>query len=519
MNDVGFILRRFSQKEGLPVDPNSVALVYQDERYSYAQLNKMVNRVANSLTELGVKKKDKVAVFLRNCSEWVFTYFALAKIGAILVPVNILFKAPEVEYILANSEVSYVIVQDSLIPVVEDIRANLNLVKECIRVGAGENRGYIDFRRLLEDGVETEPLVQVGLEDPFAIYFTSGTTGFPRGAIHTHGSVLWNNIHQIIDCKMTAQDAYLQLLEFCWFAGWMDFVLPALMLGGKVILRPSGHLDIGNVLELVEKEKATMCLMVPTVLKRLVEYPDIKKHDISSLRWIETGGAPVPVDVIKKFCQLFPSIGLSQVYGATECGSKVAILDPKFEMERRGSCGKAGLIYEVKVVDNEGKTVAPGETGELIVKSAASMQGYYKDDEKTRETLREGWFYTGDLAQYDSDGFLYIVGRKKELFISGGLNVYPAEVENIISSHPKVAEAAVCGIQDSEGKWGEVGKAFVRLKEGEVMAEEELTGFCRSRLATYKIPKYFLFAYEPLPRNVSGKVMKYKLQDWGKQTE
>lgn len=280
-------------------------------------------------------------------------------------------------------------------------------------------------------------------------------------------------------------------------------------MGGTVVLMPSGGLDINHLLGLIETEKITKVILVPTILKQVIDYPELNQYDLSSLEFVGTGVEPVPVTVIERFNQLIPQTTLLQGYGLSE-GPSIALYLSKEDATRKiGSAGKPATNCELMVVDDSMRRVPPGVKGEIVIRSPATMMGYWNQPEATKEAFRGGWLNTGDLAEYDDEGFIYITGRKKDMYISGGLNVYPAEIENVILKDPKVSEAAVIGIEDQ--RWGEVGCAIIVSREGEKVAVEEIEGLCKDWLAGYKVPKKYVIRANPLPRTASGKVKKYEL--------
>ena len=347
-------------------------------------------------------------------------------------------------------------------------------------------------------------------DDLFLLQYTSGTTGFPKGAMHTQSTILWNSFHQIGDFTVTEKDRYLCVPGLCWAAGFHDFVLAALWMGGTVVVVPSGGLEIGSLLKIIQEEKITKVLLVPSILKLVVDDPDLKKFDLRSLEFVASGAAPVPVTVIEQFNTLLPESTLVQGYGLSE-GPTIAIcLNKQDAIRKIGSVGKPLTNCEALIVDESMKRVPPGTKGEIILRSPATMKGYWNRPETNQDVFVEGWLRTGDMGEYDEEGYIYITGRIKDMYISGGLNVYPAEIENVILKDAGVAETAVIGITDP--KWGEVGCAILVPKEGAEILIQEIETKCKEELAAYKVPKKYILQQEPLPRTASGKVKKYELQ-------
>jgi fatty-acyl-CoA synthase len=351
--------------------------------------------------------------------------------------------------------------------------------------------------------------VAVDAGEPFLLQYTSGTTGFPKGATHSHETVLWNALGQIGDFAMTRRDVYLCIPALCWAAGLHDFTLPALWLGATVVLRPSRNFDAGEVWRTVERERVTLAVFVPSVLRLALSYP-LEDHDLASLRLVASGGEPVPVAAIEEFQRRLPTCDLIQGYGMSEFPAIMTYLDSEYAVSKRGSAGRAGRITELRVVDGDGRDVPAGEHGEIVVRSPATMTGYWNRPDATAEVMAGGWFHTGDRGYLDEEGFLYIAGRSKDMIISGGLNVYPAEIERVLERHPAVREVAVVGIPDD--RYGEVGEAHVVLHDGAEVTGEALDAFARADLANFKVPRRWVLRSDPLPRTASGKVQKYALK-------
>ncbi len=509
--DFGYFLRRLDQ--GCHVDPGKEAVVFREERVSYRELRNRSYRLANALSRLGVNKGDRVGVLLRNCSEWFDIFFAAAGLGAVMVPVNFLLKSREVEFLVGDSGMKVLFVGEDLLPLVDPGAEATPELAHVICIGREKpSPPVLSYGDLINKEKADPPDAQPPqTDDLFLLQYTSGTTGFPKGAMHTQGTILWNSFHQIGDFTITEEERYLCIPGLCWAAGFHDFTLGTLWMGGTVVVMPSGGLDIGSLLSILQEEKITKVLLVPAILKQVVDYPDLKKFDLSSLEFVASGAAPVPVTVIEQFNELLPGTTLLQGYGLSE-GPTIAICLKKRDAIRKiGSVGKPTTNCEALVVDESLNRVPPGTKGEIVLRSPATMKGYWNRSEATEEVFAEGWMRTGDMAEYDAEGYIYVTGRKKDMYISGGLNVYPAEIENVILKDAGVAETAVIGIPDP--KWGEVGCAIIVPKEGTEIAVAEIEARCREELATYKVPRKFIVRPEPLPRTASGKVKKYELRE------
>jgi len=509
--DFGYFIRRF--ESGCRIDPDREAVIFGNERVTYRQLQARTYRLSNALIRLGLKKGERVGVLLRNCSEWFDIYFALASLGAVLVPINFMLRPKEVEFILNDSGAAMLLVGQDLLNLVDLSGRFTPGLREIVVLGPdappAPARSYAD----LTGAASATPPPDHGVseDDLFLLQYTSGTTGFPKGAMHTQGTMLWNSFHQIGDFHVTPEERYLCVPGLCWVAGFHDFSLASLWMGGAVVVMPSGGLDMGDLLEVLEKERITKVLLVPTVLKRLVDYPGLAAERFKSMDTVLTGAEPVPVTVIEKFNRLLPDTTLLQAYGLSEGPTIALYLGREDALRKIGSTGKPSTNCELLVVDEALRPVRPGVKGEIVLRSPATMKGYWNQPEATAAAFSGGWFHTGDLAEYDEEGYVYISGRVKDMYISGGLNVYPAEIENVLLKMEGVAEAAVFGVPDEA--WGEVGCAVIVAGEGRDVDCDEMEGLCREMLAGYKIPKRFLLRTAPLPRTASGKIKKFELRE------
>jgi fatty-acyl-CoA synthase len=487
------------------VNERRVALTFEGRDVTYDELDDRSDRLAAGLHIAGFRKGDRVGVLLHNRVEWVELFFAVAKLGGVVVPLNYLLKPAELRYILDDCGASWVVYEQAFGAAAGELRAGGHSARY---VGIGTGDGVLAYEDLVaEPGPPPEAGVRTG--DLFLLQYTSGTTGVPKGAMHTHETVLWNSFHQIVDYGVTADEVYLVVPALCWAAGFHDLALATLWRGGRVVLSPSTGFDPDRFLATVARQRVTSVLLVPTVLKRVLAHPGFAGHDLGSLRLICSGGEPVPVTTIAEARRLLPDCDLLQVYGMSEFPTMMLYLDAEHADAKAGSAGRACSAAEVRVVDEKGQDTAPGEVGEIVCRSPATMLGYYGRAAATADTLAGGWLHTGDLAHVDDDGFVFVCGRSKDMIITGGLNVYPAEVERVIAQHPAVLEAAVVGVADAD--WGEIGSALVVLRAE--LGAHELTRFLKGELATFKIPRRFTFTRTPLPRTTSGKVQKFRVRD------
>ena len=508
--DFGYFLRRLDQ--GCHVNPDKEAIIFKDERVTYGQLRDRAYQLANGLRGLGVRKGDRVAVLLRNRTEWFDIFFALAGLGGVLVPVNFLLRSKEVEFIINDSGASVLLVGEALLSLIDTGKEGTPGLRDIICIGGqAPSPSILSYSVLVNQAKDSPIFEKVDSEDLFLLQYTSGTTGFPKGAMHTQGTVAWNSFHQVGDFEVTPRENYLCVPGLCWVAGFHDFTLATLWMGGTVIVMPSGGLEIGSLLDLIERERVTRVLLVPTIVKQLIDYPGLSKYGLKSLESVLTGAEPGPVTVIEAFHRLIPQTALLQGYGLSEGPSIATYMKKEDAVRKIGSAGKPVTNCEVLIVDEAMNRLPPGEKGEIVIRSPATMKGYWNKPEATSEVFAGGWMHTGDLAEYDEEGYIYIRGRKKDMFISGGLNVYPAEIENIILKDRSVAEVAVIGVEDQ--RWGEVGFAVMVCKAGRSVDTDAVKALCAAELAAYKVPKDYIIRSEPLPRTASGKVKKFALKE------
>lgn len=505
---VGFSVADVIRKGGTAAsDPGTEALFFEGRRLSFEELDKRSDQIAAGLRERGFAKGERGAILAYNSVEYIETYFALAKLGGVLVPINYLLRPAEVDYALRDCGATWLFADDHGLEVVAELLAD----HPGLRTVALADSGGTDFSHPEVLASEAPPpgAGQVAPDDLFLLQYTSGTTGYPKGAMHTHATVLFNALPQIADLRLTSDDVCVIQPALCWAAGLNNVALGLWSLGGRVVLRPSGGFDADELCAAIAAEGGTVLIGVASVLRLLVDSGALRRHDLSSLRMLGVGGESVAPSLLEAAREQLPGTDVCQAYGQTEFPTLMAILEAEQALDRPASTGRATLLCTLKVVDTEGKEVAPGVHGEIVCRSPATMKGYWNKPEQTAETIVDGWLKTGDLGYVDEEGFLYIAGRSKEMYISGGLNVYPAEAEVVIADHPEVAEVAVRGMPDAER--GEVGCAFL-VPVGEDLDLTALQDFCRQRLATYKLPKQWIVRHEPLPRTASGKPEKHRLE-------
>ncbi len=467
--------------------------------FSYAKLFKLANQGAHFLhNEYGVRKGDRVAVLATNELEYVFLFFALQRLGAILVPVNFRLTQREVDHIITDSSPKLILFQEAYRGIVENLPASS---KPAQLLFQGDN----SFASQLENSSDEEYPFTSLENDPVMVLYTSGTTGAPKGAILSYKMLFWNSINTTLRLNISQTDCTVIFLPFFHTGGWNVLTTPFIHRGAKVVFLKK--FDADQILALSAQEKATILFGVPTTMEMMARSPLFKDSNLSSIRYAIVGGEPMPLELIKTWDK--KGIPIRQGYGLTEFGPNVFSLNEEDAIRKIGSIGFPNFYIEAKVVDNDGKELPDNEVGELVLRGPMCMNGYWHNDKATQETIKEGWLYTGDLVRRDSEGYYYVVGRKKDMFISGGENVYPPEVEQILRAHPGVLEAAVIGVPDE--KWGEVGKAFV-VRHSDTLTVEELQSHCLQNLAKFKIPKHFVFL-AALPKGDSGKILKRKLAE------
>ena len=520
---LGDIPRRWSKFS--PAEVCMVCYSYGEVRYKWREFNERINRLANSLMTMGLTKGDHVAVLMENCHRYVELYYAMAKAGIIPVPLNLRLHPKELQYIIVHSDSVGLIIGPEFKDTLATLKPGLEKIKYYIST-VERFDGMKCYEDLVGTGSVEEPEIDVDENDTALLIYTGGTTGLPKGVVLTH--------RNLITWVMGGLLTNLKSQTFSSSGSSTLFILPAfhislwpiLMLhyaGDKVVMikRP----DMRMILEIIEKEKITHMNAVPTVYFWLVNYPDLKKYDLSSIRSFSYAGAPFPTAILRQCIETFGPI-FSQGYGATEGGpwttlpAKDHVLDgSEEEVKRLKSAGRPSLVCEIRIVDEKGRDVKLGEIGEIIIKSKTTMKEYWKDPEKTKEVKRGDWYYTGDMGTFDEDGYIYLADRAADMIKSGGERVYPTEVENILYTHPAVSEAAVIGVPDPE--WGERVQAVIYLKPEysdeykgkEDSLKNELVDFCRQNLTRYKCPKTIDFSPEPLPKTAIGKVLRKELRD------
>ena len=495
---------------------DTIALMDKDRSFTYPAMNERVNQLAHSLMLAGLKKGDKVAVFLENCIEIVELFLATAKTGIIMVPINFRLAGPEVEYIVHNSDAKALFVQDMFADIIRPIKDKLTHIPadNFIMVGEAE-AGYREYEDFIRNADNHEPEVKVDAADTWILIYTSGTTGKPKGVIRSHESHIAYYLNCSVDFGFNEKDVCLNVMPLCHINS-IFFTFTFLYIGGSAYIHPAIGFKPEEILEIIEKHKITFISLIPTHYTLILNAPDeAKQRDVGSIRKLLCSSAPGRRSMKQAVMEFFSGVELYEAYGSTE-GGIVTILKPEFQMTKLGSIGFEALGVDfIKILDPEGNEVPQGEIGELYSRGPTLFDEYYKLPEQTAESFKGGLFSAGDLARQDEDGFYHLVDRKKNMIITGGENVYPSEVEEVVGSHECVLDCAVIGLPDE--KWGEKVTAVVVKKDGlkpEDITEEMIKKCCRGNIATYKTPKEVIFIEEDeMPRTPTGKILHRKLRD------
>lgn len=483
---------------------NKLALIYQDKKFTYRELNAAINQMGNYLRGLGVKKGDRVCLYLTNTWEHVVAHFGVMKIGAVVIPLNVMYKPYEIKYVFDDAHPAAIITTAELYPNILEVKEACG-VKNIIITG-DDVKEELSFSNIFN---ESEKLAESTIiderEDIAFILYTSGTTGTPKGAMMTYHNV-FTNIRVITNIQ-AYDDTDNQIVVLPLFHSFAIFCLYySLYTGGTVVLIK--RYDAEAFLAAVDRYRITVFSCVPPMLLGILKVQNPERFELNSLRWCLCGAAVMPVEVMQKIKE---RIGVDVVdgYGMTECYHFITTPYPG-SLYRYGSIGIPIPSQEVRIVDDHDQDVPTGEVGEIITRGPGVMKGYWNNPDGTEEAIRNGWLHTGDLAKQDEDGYVFIAGRKKDMIIASGFNIYPKEIEEVLYQHPAVADAAVIGVPHAYR--GETVKAVCVLKSGMTATTEEIISYCRSTIANFKVPEIVEFRSE-LPRNASGKVLKRVLKD------
>ena len=487
--------------------PEAAALRYLGVTTTWRQLHDRSESIADALSRRGVGRGDRVLIVMLNHPEYIEAVLGINALGAIAVPVNFRLTPPEVGYIVADSGAVAVITETALAPLVAATRGQVGGLEICIVVGGATEGDTLGYDDLVAEQGEPHPPIDVPEDTPSLIMYTSGTTGSPKGAVLSYG----NMNAQALTC-MRALQILPDDVAFCtsplFHIAGLGIIAPNLLVGALSVIHPLGAFDPCQLLDAWERERATSAFLVPVQWQAVCAEPTVRQRDLA-LRVISWGAAPASDSVLRAMSEAFPAALNVAVFGQTEMSPITCVLEGIDAIRKLGSVGKPIATIATRIVDDEMNDVAPGEIGEIVYRGPTMMQEYWNKPEATAAAFDGGWFHSGDLVRQDDEGFIYVVDRKKDMIISGGENIYCAEVENALFAHPRIREAAVIGRPDD--KWGEVPVAVVAVESGADLTLADLTAFLGDNLARYKHPKDLVIIDE-LPRNASGKVVKNQLR-------
>lgn len=491
--------------------PEKTAAVWEDAAYSYSRIDELADHLASNLAgRFGVKKGDRVAILAPNCLEFYVTYWAVMRAGAVLVPVNVRLRPEVVAFVIDNSDPACVICHRDQAQLLEESFETVTRPPRVATIGFSRPDAT-DFAELLTPAPEPPSQVQVTEQDLAAIVYTSGTTGRPKGALIKHGNLIYNIHNTIISHSFRHEDVHMLVVPLFHCTGLNSIITTSAYLGGTVVI--AARPNVAELVSLIERRRITTFLGVPTLFYFVCAMKDLARHDTGSLRVIGYSGSPMPAATIRKLRERFPAALLHNFFGLTETVSITNVLPSPDALTRADSVGPALPDIGMKVIDEAGRDLPPEHVGELCFHRANVIDGYWRRPELLAESMMGDWFRTGDYAYIDRDGYVYLKGRKKDMIIVAGENVYATEVEAVLLQHEKVLEAAVVGIEATGARayMGELIKAVVVPQPGGPPSEPELRRFCAERLASYQVPQIIEFRQE-LPRNPSGKVIKGDLK-------
>ena len=501
--NLGTLFRRHARYR-----PDHTAVVFGEQRLTYLAFNQNINRLANAMVSLGIKKGAKVATLLPNCLELLETYWAAAKVGAVVVPMSTLLMEGALRSLLRDADVEMVVTNQAFANVIDAIRPDLPDLRPgcCLLVDEAYIQGFQNYHTLKESEMDYEPDVPVILgEDPFNIMYSSGTTGLPKGIVHTHDIRIAYGTSFATAFRLAPESVTLHAGAIVFNGAFVD-LMPTVFQGATYVLMP--QFDPFEFIECIHREKVTHVMMVPAQIIAMLNAPNFEPDRLASLEMILALGAPLHLEHKETLNRLLPG-RFYELYGLTE--GFVTVLDKLDYADKPASVGIPLPLFEMKIVDAAGSVAPPNQVGEICGKGPILMPGYYKRSDLTAKAIVDGWLYSGDLGYVDEDGFLYLVDRKKDMIISGGVNVYPRDIEEVIVQHPDVNEVAVFGIADP--KWGEVPLAAVTLVPGATVAEQDLKAWVNQRVGAKFQRVADVKIIDDFPRNVAGKTLKRDLRD------
>ena len=498
--------------------PERTAIIFEGQRYSFGQLAQRVNNLAAAMRERGVVKGDRVAMLQVNCNACIEVYFATARLGAIYIPLNFRAREDELTYMINNAGPVMIFAGERYLPLIKSILPRLDKPLQVVSL-EGKTAGTLDYAEMVNKQAE-DVFTEIEDDDTTILMYTAGTTGRPKGVMLSHNSFSIYMLENVSPPDMDVTERNILTVPLYHIAGMQAMM--AAMYGGRTVI-VERQFEPVEWMTLVQDEKANRAMMVPTMLKQLLDHPDIDKYDLSSIRVITYGAAPITLEIIRKAVARFPGVSFINAFGQTESASTItqlrsedtmlsaADLNDEAKLKRLTSIGKPLSDVEIKVVDEEGNTLEINQPGELLARGPRIMSGYWDEEDQASSPIdAEGWLHTGDIGYYDEDGYLYLSGRAKDMIIRAGENISPEELEAVLRGYPKIEDVAIIGVAHPE--WGEEPMAIVVCKPGETCATEEIMNFCRQKLASYKRPRRVEFVDE-LPRNPMGKVLKRVLRE------
>lgn len=502
---------------------SKIGVVCGDRRFTYGEFAERIDRFSRALVQLGVRPGDRVAFLSYNCHRLLEAYYGVVQMGAILQPLNIRLSARELAFILNDAEASVLFLDPEFIELVERFRSELRTVKMFIALDEGQEEKWLfgaSYENLLTNAAGEPPVHEIDEDDVAELFYTSGTTGDPKGVMLTHRNIYLHTLSVLAAYPAKENEPeiiQLHTIPLFHVNGWGTPQTVTCVGGKHVMLK---RFDPATVLQLIERERVTRFSLVPTMANALLNFPDLEKYDCSSVVSINLGGAAPTVEMVKALeeqfdCEAFAGYGLTEtspVLTLSVLKSTLRHLPPEEQLRRKAMTGLPIPGVELRVVDERGRDIPHDgrHMGEIIVRSGTVMKGYWRRPEDTARVIKDGWFYTGDMATIDEEGYVLIVDRKKDIIISGGENISSIEVEKVIASHPAVFECAVIPVPDD--RWGEVPQALVVVKPGHQLSERELIEYCRARLAHFKVPKSVEFR-PSLPKGGTGKILKRELKE------
>ncbi|OLS30896.1 MAG: Long-chain-fatty-acid--CoA ligase [Candidatus Thorarchaeota archaeon AB_25] len=501
--NIGMLLTRNSQ-----CHPNHLGIIFEEKRLTFQDFNRNVNRIANALRDLGIEKGDKIAIVLPNCLELLELYWGIAKLGAVAVPLSTLLMSRGLKSLITDSDAKMVVTNSQFMSIIEEIKPELaNVVsKGYILIDNPSISSYQDYHALKAEASDNElEDVEVDENDPYNIIYSSGTTGLPKGIVLSHYVRAYYATLFASSFRMTPESVVIHSGSLV-FNGSFVTLMPAMLVGATYILH--SRFDAQEFIETVQREKVTHVIMVPSQLIAILNAPNFSVEALESLEMICSVGAPLHMDVKERLNQLLPN-RFYELYGLTE--GFITILDRTHYASKPQSVGVPPPFYQIRIVNDSGEDVPVGEIGEIVGRGPTLMTEYYKRPDLTAQAIKDGWLYSGDLGYVDDNDFLYLVDRKKDMIISGGVNVYPKDIEEVVSQHPAVGEVAVFGIPDT--KWGESSVAAVSLKQPNMVTAEELLKWVNERVGAKFQRVHQVFILDEFPRGISGKILKRVLRD------